>query len=208
VPEAREGRTRSADLARNDSNKSSGTIPISWNMRARCHAITSASPGVARQICTANHTAIFGRRWQALRQSRSSPIRQRTDPPWWTCASTSSPRRSVREGRRRRSCPDSDTTRKGCGILECFKQSSLFPGAGSRSCAPSLHAPRSPARERSRIGLRVRGTGADYLFQRGIQPVPRICAIKPLITIAAANDQICSLQLSQFILDRSQREEA
>jgi hypothetical protein len=53
-------------LARNDSNKSSGTIPISWNMRARCHAMTSASPGVARQIYTANHTAIFGRRWQAL----------------------------------------------------------------------------------------------------------------------------------------------
>ena len=43
-------------------------------------------------------------------------------------------------------------------------------------------------------------------MQDPIQWVLRICAIEPLITIAAANDQIRCLKLGHLILNRSQCE--
>ncbi len=43
-------------------------------------------------------------------------------------------------------------------------------------------------------------------MQDPIQWVLRICAIEPLVAIAAANDQIRRLELGHLILNRSQRE--
>ncbi len=43
-------------------------------------------------------------------------------------------------------------------------------------------------------------------MQDSVQWVLGICAIKPLITIAAANDQIRRLKLGHLILNRSQCE--
>jgi hypothetical protein len=73
-----------------------------------------------------------------LSEPRSSP----------RCAGTSSPRRSVREGGRRRSRPDSDTTRKGCGILECFKHSSSMTGVGILFGRPQVEGAHAHQRNR------------------------------------------------------------
>ncbi len=54
----------------------------------------------------------------------------------------------------------------------------------------------------------MRGACADDLFQRAKQRVLRVRAIEPLVPIAAANNQLRSFELGEFILNRPQREEA
>ncbi len=54
----------------------------------------------------------------------------------------------------------------------------------------------------------MRGAFANDLHQGAVEGVFRICAIEPLITIRAADDQIRALELRQLILDCPQREEA
>src|SRR5438128_4361970 len=53
----------------------------------------------------------------------------------------------------------------------------------------------STAWQLSRIWLGLRGAFPNQLMQDSIQWVLRICAIEPLITIAATNDQIRRLKL-------------
>jgi len=98
------------------------------------------------------------------------------------------------------------------GQLECFKQSRLNRHAvASAVCEgfPStLSLVPSTAWQLSRIWLGLRGAFPDQLMQDSIQCVFGICAIEPLITIAAANDQFRRLKFGHLILDRSQCEKA
>jgi len=98
------------------------------------------------------------------------------------------------------------------GQLECFKQSRLNRHAvASAACEgfPStLSLVPSTAWQLSRIWLGLRGAFPDQLMQDSIQCVFGICAIEPLITIAATNDQIRRLKLGHLILNRSQCQKA
>ncbi len=72
----------------------------------------------------------------------------------------------------------------------------------------ACHGLSSTAWQLSRIWLGLRGAFPNQLMQDSIQWVLRICAIEPLITVAAANDQIRRLKLGHLILNRSQCEKA
>jgi hypothetical protein len=60
----------------------------------------------------------------------------------------------------------------------------------------------------ARNWLRLRVRFADELLQCWIERVLEIRPIKPLISVAAANDQVRRLELRNLILNRSQREKA
>src|SRR5439155_26842383 len=98
------------------------------------------------------------------------------------------------------------------GQLECFKQSRLnryaVASAACEGFPSTLSLVPSTAWQLSRIWLGLRGAFPDQLMQDSIQCVFGICAIEPLITIAATNDQIRRLKLGHLILNRSQCQKA
>src|SRR5437016_2241904 len=89
--------------------------------------------------------------------------------------------------------------------VECFKQSRLNRHALTSAACRGFP---STAWQLSRIGLGLRGAFPDQLMQDPIQWVLRICALELLIAIAAANDQMCRLELGHLILNRSQRKKS
>ena len=98
------------------------------------------------------------------------------------------------------------------GQLECFKQSRLnrhaVTSAACEGFPSTLSLVPSTAWQLSRIWLGLRGAFPDQLMQDSIQGVFGICAIEPLITIAATNDQIRRLKLGHLILNCSQCQKA
>lgn len=59
---------------------------------------------------------------------------------------------------------------------------------------------------RDRFGMR---RALDHhLSQRGIERMFRVRPIEPVIAVAAAQDEFCSLKLCEFVLHRLKREEA
>jgi hypothetical protein len=94
--------------------------------------------------------------------------------------------------------------------VECFKQSRLNRRPLLLAACPLLLAAgqgfSSTAWQLSRIWLGLRGAFPNQLMQDSIQWMLRICAIEPLITVAAANDQIRRLKFGHLILNRSQCE--
>src|SRR5438105_10400574 len=89
--------------------------------------------------------------------------------------------------------------------VECFKQSRLNRHPLTSAVCQGFP---STAWQLSRIWLGLRGAFPNQLMQDSIEWVLRICAIEPLITIAATNDQIRRLQLGHLILNRSQSQKA
>src|SRR5437762_6264050 len=100
----------------------------------------------------------------------------------------------------------------GQSQLECFKQSRLnrhaVTSAACEGFPSTLSLVPSTAWQLSRIWLRLRGAFPNQFMQNSIEWVLRICAIEPLITIAATNDQFRRLQLGHLILNRSQCQKA
>jgi hypothetical protein len=61
-------------------------------------------------------------------------------------------------------------------------------------------------RSENRFGMRR--TFDHHLSQRGIEGVFRVRAIEPVISVAAAQDELGRMKLRQFVLDRLKRKEA